>query len=75
MEEVTLELSKRVIRAKALEDTVCLYCNKQFFDDYFNQEDMDKYKKYIKDYTNFDNEGKLLLNEVENRKFVVMIHV
>eukprot|EP00347_Sterkiella_histriomuscorum_P004455 403360397 len=71
MEETTLENSKRIIRARALEDTECLYANKTAFMEYFNTDDKEKFKQIIADYTDFEKEGKQLLFEIQNKKNIV----
>ncbi|CDW80017.1 c-gmp dependent protein kinase [Stylonychia lemnae] len=70
MEEVILENPKRLIRARALEDTECLYANKTEFMEYFNTEDKDKFRQIIQEYTDFEKEGKQLLFEIQNKKNV-----
>lgn len=58
MEEIILDNPKRIIRARALEDTECLYANKTVFMEYFNTEDKEKFKEIIQEYTDFEKEGK-----------------
>lgn len=71
MEEIILENPKRIIRARALDDTECLYANKNVFMEYFNTEDKDKFRRMISEYTDFEKEAKQLLFEIQNKKNVV----
>lgn len=64
MEEIILENPKRIIRARALEDTECLYANKTAFMEYFNTDDKEKFRTLISDYTDFEKEGRQLLFEI-----------
>lgn len=54
LEEVMAELPLRMIRARVLEDTECLYANKKVFTEYFNQNDRERVKQLIIGYTDFE---------------------
>ena len=76
LEEIILENPKRLIRARALEDTECFYVNKNkmnkmLFSDYFKSEDLEKFKQMVKEYTDFEREGRQILYEIKNKKNVV----
>ena len=68
-----MENPKRVIRARALEDTECLYANKTAFMEYFNTEDKEKFRRMISEFTDFEKEAKQLLFEIQNKKNLVTI--
>jgi hypothetical protein len=42
LEEIIQDVPKRVIRARVLENSECLYANKTAFMEYFNLEDKEK---------------------------------
>jgi hypothetical protein len=44
LEEVMAEVPLRMIRARALEDTDCLYANKKVFTEYFSWADKERVK-------------------------------
>lgn len=44
LEEILSENPRRLIRARALEDTECLYANKKMFIEYLNADDREKIK-------------------------------
>ncbi len=54
LEEVMAEVPLRMIRARALEDTDCLYANKKVFTEYFSWADKERVKSQIIGYTDFD---------------------
>jgi len=54
LEEVMAEVPSRMIRARALEDTECLYANKKVFTEYFRQNDKERVKSLIIGYTDFE---------------------
>jgi len=63
------ENPKRVIRARVLEDnTECLYANKGVFMEFFNFEDKERVKGIVSQYTNLENEARLLLHDIQNKK-------
>lgn len=69
LEEVMSENPKRVIRARVLEDnTECLYANKGVFMEFFNFEDKERVKGIVSQYTNLENEARLLLHDIQNKK-------
>ena len=71
MEEILSDNPRRVIRARALEDTECLYANKKVFGEYFNSEDRERIKNQVIKYTDFGHEAKLLLLEIQNKRTLV----
>lgn len=44
MEEIILDSPRRLLRARALEDTECFYVNKAMMMEYFITEDKEKFK-------------------------------
>jgi CRP-like cAMP-binding protein len=76
LEEVMSENPKRLIRARAIEDnTECLYANKGIFMEYFNSEDKERIKALVSQYTNFENEARLLLHDIQNKKTQVSFYL
>lgn len=73
LEEILSENPRRLIRARALEDTECLYANKKMFIEYLNADDREKIKLDVSKYTNFESEAKLLLMDIQNKKTKVFI--
>lgn len=64
-----MEKPKRLIRARALEaSTQCLYANRNIYEEYFNNDDKERFTRLIKPYTDFEAEGSALLQEVEKKK-------
>ena len=41
------------------------------FSDYFKGEDLEKFKQIVKEYTDFEREGREILYEIQNKKNVV----
>jgi hypothetical protein len=68
LEEIVSEQPRRLIRARALEDTECLYANKKIFNEFFNSEDRDRVRNLVRKYTDFELEAKLLLQDMKNKK-------
>ena len=76
LEEVMSENPKRVIRARVLEDnTECLYANKGVFMEFFNYEDKERVKGIVSQYTNLENEARLLLHEIQNKRTQVSYYM
>jgi CRP-like cAMP-binding protein len=71
LEEIFSDNARRLIMARALEDTECLYANKKVFLDYFNNDDRERIREKFKCYTDFENEAKLLLNDIKNKRTMV----
>lgn len=64
LEEIVSDNPRRLIRARALEDTECLYANKTVFNDFFNSEDREQVRSLVKKYTNFEQEARAQLLEI-----------
>ena len=71
LEEILAETPRRLIRARALEDTECLYANKKMFLEYFNSDDREHIRGLVKQHTDFEQEAKLLLMDIQNKKTLV----
>ena len=63
-EEMVEGFHKRRMRATALEKTICLYLNKENFDEVCDRVDHEEFKEMMKLYTNYTEEGEELLREV-----------
>jgi len=64
LEEIVTDNPRRLIRARALEDTECLYANKMVFNDFFNSEDREQVRTLVRKYTNFEQEARTQLLEI-----------
>ena len=64
LEEIVTDNPRRLIRARALEDTECLYANKMVFNEFFNSEDREQVRTLVKKYTDFEQEARTQLLEI-----------